>query len=259
MKTAILLFSLLFVSCARTSEKRAALLKNNNAQLYTYRDVGGEFEFAREVKFEKSQLATRVQMLSGAGGSERLLEKTFALSAVGSVKVKNGRATAVRPELAQHTVWLEGKRYFTQLKLNTKRRILEVVLESPEERWQGRKEVKIPSGRIFCFYSQLPECLVMSGLLTGAEQSRRRLGFIMVWDSWPYHREHFNGLKDSPFANATVSFGGEKKKELGYNIDVAGQVISMQFTKAQSFVRMFWATQGISLLPPGESQISEEL
>ena len=250
---------LILASCTSTNERKAALLKDNNAQLYTYRDVSGEFEFAREVKFEKSQLATRVQMLAGAGGSDRLLEKTFAVSSVGSVKMRGGRATAVRPELSQHTVWLDGKKYFSQLKLNPKKRVLEAILESPDTRWQGRKEIKIPAGRIFCFYSQLPECLVMANLLTGSKSSSRRLSFILVWDSWPYHREHFTGLRESPFSRATVNAEGEKGKELRYNVEVSGQALSLHFTKDHSFVRMFWTTQGISLLPPGEGQISEEL
>ncbi len=249
----------LLASCAVSKKQRAALLQENNAQVYAYRDVSGEFEFAREVKFEKAKLATRVQMLAGSGGGERLLEKTFAVSAVGSVKTRNGRATAIRPELSQHTVWLEGKKYFSQLKLNSKRRVLEAILESPEGKWQGSREVKIPSGRVFCFYSQLPECLVMSGLLNAATDSRRRLTFVMVWDSWPYHQEHFTGLRESPFANATVSFEGKQKTEQRYNVEVSGQAMSLHFSRAQAFVRMFWTTQGISLLPPGENQISEEM
>lgn len=254
----IVLF-LSFASCASKSQRQNLLLKENNAQVYAYHDVSGQFEYARELKFNKGKLATRVQIMAEAGGNERLLEKTFAIASVGSVKSQEGRVTAVRPELSQHTVWLDGKKYFSQLKLNPRKRVLEAIMDSPDSKWQGKREIKIPSGRIFCFYSQLPECLLLSDLLVSADNGRRRLSFILVWDSWPYHQEHFNGLKASPFASASLVAEGKKKSDKRYNVEVAGQTLSLHFSPENTFVRMFWTSQGISLLPPGEKQDSEEI
>ncbi len=258
-KHVIVLMLISLVSCAGGSKNKNAILRGNNAQVYAYRDVSGEFEYAREVKFDKSKLATRVQIMSEAGGNERLLEKTFAIASVGSVKSQEGRVNAVRPELSQHTVWLDGKKYFSQLKLNPKKRVVEAIMDSPDAKWQGKRDIKLPQGRIFCFYSQLPECLLLSDLLASADGGRRRASFILVWDSWPYHQEHFNGLKASPFASATLSSEGKKKSEKRYNVEVAGQTLSLHFTTENKFVRMFWTSQGISLLPPGEKQDSEEI
>lgn len=258
MRALLLIICFVLVSCS-SGAKHSSILKGNNAQAYAYRDVSGEFEYAREVKFEKGKLATRVQILSEAGGNERLLEKTFAVAAVGSVKSQEGRVNAVRPELSQHTVWLDGKKYFSQLKLNTKRRVMEAIMDSPDSKWKGKRDIKIPKGRIFCFYSQLPECLILSDLIAATDNGRRRASFILVWDSWPYHQEHFNGLKESPFASAVISAEGKKKSDKRYNIEAAGQTISLHFSHDNKFVRMFWTAQGISLLPPGEKQDSEEI
>lgn len=258
-KCILSLVIVLVAGCASKAERKNRLLKGNNAQVYAYYDVSGQFEYAREVKFNKGKLATRVQIMAEAGGNERLLEKTFAVSAVGSVKSQEGRVTAVRPELSQHTVWLDGKKYFSQLKMNPKKRVLEAIMDSPDPKWQGKREVKIPSGRIFCFYSQLPECLLLSDLLLSADTGRRQLSFIMVWDSWPYHQEHFNGLKSSPFASASLIAEAKKKSDKRYNVEVAGQTLSLHFSPDNTFVRMFWTSQGISLLPPGEKQDSEEI
>jgi hypothetical protein len=183
------------------------------------------------------------------------LEKTFVLSKLGSVKTKAGRVVAVRPELSQHTVWLEGKMYFSQLKLNAKKKVLEVLMQSPEPNWNGTKEIRLPRGQIFCFYSQLPDCLVASGLLEKADTSQRRPRFIMVWDSWPYHQEHFSGLKSSAFVTATLGAEGNGR----YVVEFFGQSIALHFSKDHSFARLLWTAQGISILPPGEMQDSQEL
>lgn len=258
MRALPLILGILFASCT-SGVKHASVLHGNHARSFTYRDVSGEFEYAREVKFKKGKLATRVQIMSETGGNERLLEKTFAIAAVGSVKSRDGRVNAIRPELSQHTVWLEGKKYFTQLKLNSKKRVLEAIMESPDARWNGKREMKVPKGRIFCFYSQLPECLILSDLIAASDKGRRRSSFILVWDSWPYHQEHFNGLKDSPFTNAVITAEGRRKADKRYSIEAAGQTLSLHFSLDDKFVRMFWASQGISLLPPGEKQGSEQI
>jgi hypothetical protein len=91
----VLAMLLSLTSCASKSQRQNLLLKGNNAQVYAYYDVSGQFEYAREVKFAKGKLATRVQIMAEAGGNERLLEKTFAISSVGSVTYSLARRKKV--------------------------------------------------------------------------------------------------------------------------------------------------------------------
>jgi hypothetical protein len=246
---------LLLVSCASPPQSNLKKVRSNNGQVFAYRDVSGEFEIAREVKVAKQQLAGRTRIFSMGNEGERLLEKTFTISNVGSVKTRTGRSVAVRPELSQHTVWLEGKQYFSQLKLNSKRKTLEVLMQSPEKKWNGKKEIKVPKGQIFCFYSQLPECLVASRLTEKANSTGTRVRFIIVWDSYPYHQEHFSGLKDSPFSMASLG----RETANSYLVEFNGQSISIHFSKDGMFARLLWTSQGISILPPAEMQDSQEL
>lgn len=249
-----LLLLVLLTSCA-TVKPNLQKVRSNNGQIFAYRDVSGDFEIAREIKVDKQQLASRTRIFSPNNEGERLLEKTFTISQVGTVKTRSGRAVAIRPELSQHTVWLEGKQYFSQLKLNPARRTLEVLMQSPEAKWQGKKEYKVPKGQVFCFYSQLPECLVASGLLEKAKASGARPRFIIIWDSFPYHQEHFTGLKASPFSTASVA----KETAVSYQVEFNGQSISIHFSKDAIFARLLWTSQGISILPPAEMQDSQEL
>jgi hypothetical protein len=258
MKVAMLAL-IAFASCASHKPELSQSVVRNNAKTYSYRDVSGQFEYAREVKLEKAKLASRVQVMASGEQKDKLLEKTFAISSIGSVKTNRGRALAIRPEISQHTVWLEGKRYFSQMKMNLKKRKLEVIMESPESKWNGTKELTLPKGRIFCFYSQLPECLVASGLLVRNQNSRNPVYFYLIWDSWPYHQEHFTGLTASAFVKASVSLERKEKNVLRHVVEVNGQIMNLHFSNDGSFIRMFWTTQGLSIIPPGEIQESQEL
>jgi len=243
---------LILAACAQTAEKRIEQIAGNNARVFSYRDESGDFDISREVKYSKGRLATRVQILTSASGSERMLEKSFAVSSLGSVKTRSGRSMAIRPEVSQHTVWLDGKKYFSQLKLNTRTKSLEAITETPDAQGQGKKSVRVPRGKIFCFYSQLPECLVLAGLLEKVNAAGRRGAFVLVWDSWPFHQEHFTGLGPSAFAGASVMLERASDSERRYTVDVVGQSISLHFSEDYTFLRLFWTAQGISVLPPNE-------
>lgn len=261
MNLRTLLWLGLITGCATTKPTINQAVIRNNAKSYAYRDVSGTFELSREVRLEKGKgkLATRVQIYSSTSSGDKLLEKTFAISAIGSVQTRAGRTLAIRPEHSQHTVWLEGKKYFSQLKLNPRTRKLEALLESPESRWNGRKDIAVPKGRVFCFYSQLPECLVAANMLAQAKASKGPLRFFVVWDSWPYHQEHFTGLGPAAFVRAALTLEGSQQGSTRYIVEINGQLLNLHFSKEGSFTRMFWTTQGISIMPPGEVEDNQEI
>lgn len=257
----ILIISFLIgvAGCSSRSRNAMKFQDGTVARTYVYRDISGEFECAREVRKNKSKLATRTRLMSFAGRGEKLLEKTFALSEMGTIKTSQGRVLAIRPTLSQHSVWLEGKKYFSQLKLMPKEHKMSVIMQSPEEKWNGKKELKLPRGRIFCFYSQLPECLLLAGFIQDVESGKNpRPKFYVVWDSYPYQQEHFNGLSESAFASARLVLEKRNKSSTFFNVELADQVIGLHFSKDGEFIRMFWTTQGISMIPPGEANDSAE-
>lgn len=235
-------------------------MPSRSAKTFAYQDIGGEFEQNREIRYEKKRLATRTQIMSATNSGERMLEKTFAVASYGSVKTKKGRLAAMRPLLSQHTVWLEGKKYFSQLKLDPVSKKMLVIMQSPETKWNGKQSLKVPSGTIFCFYSQLPECLAVSGLLAEVKsKAQPRANFHLIWDSYPYHQEHFTGLSASAFAAARLTLEKTESNRTRFDVEVEGQTLSLHFSKSGEFARMFWTTQGISLVPPGEAAKNPQL
>jgi hypothetical protein len=250
----------ILAACAQSPWKPGELRVSRSATTFTYQDVGGEFEQNREIRFEKKRLATRTQIMSPTNSGERMLEKTFAVSSYGSVKTKQGRVPAMRPLLSQHTVWLEGKKYFSQLKLDPVTKRMRVIMQSPETKWTGSKDIRVPKGTVFCFFSQLPECLAISGLLNEVKTKRRpRATFHLVWDSYPYHQEHFSGLPATAFSVARLTLEKAEALRTRFDVEVEGQTLSLHFSKSGEFARMFWTTQGISLLPPGEAAKTPQL
>jgi hypothetical protein len=227
--------------------------------IYSYTDVGGTFKLGRETKLIKNKIVTRNQILSTKGSGHRVLEKTILVSQVGSIKSKDARLLTVRPIASEFTVWLEGKKYTSRMKLNTQKKNMQVILESPEAKWQGTSEIKFPSGKYFCFFNQIPECLYHNYFLTKANQQKtRKLDFYVIWDGYPYIQDQFTGVGQRLFAPASLKFEGEFQGYFRYIVEVEGQMILYQFSKSFDLVNISWITQGMTIVPPGQEVVDDE-
>ncbi|MGE3610794.1 MAG: hypothetical protein AB7I27_14475 [Bacteriovoracaceae bacterium] len=237
---------LIFLVCACSSVKNAPLEGVKN---YNYADVSGNYTLKREFKLEKNKLVSRVQLSAGA----KILEKSVVVSQLGSIKIKNKkRIRTLRPEASEFTVWLEGKRYFSSMRINPKNKSMSVRLESPEERWNGKSEVPFPKAKYFCFYSQLPECLYHNSLAVQAYEQKNDQRFYVIWDSFPFIQEQLTNVGQNLFALGIVKFEGEDKKYLKFVVELDEQEIHFDFSKSFDLIRMSWVTQGITIVPEGE-------
>ena len=220
---------------------------------YAYVDSSGRFSFSREHKLIKTKLISRTQISASQGNSAKPLEKSIMVSQLGTIKEKKGRVLVMRPFASEFTVWLDGKKYESKIRLDPKNRAMTVDLDSPEEKWKGRTSVPVPKGKQFCFFGQIPDCLYHNQFLKKAiENKGERLAFFVVWDSYPYLQEQFSGVGTKLFAPAVVKYEGERKAQHHFLVEVGGQAIAYHFSKSFDLVRMFWIAQGISIIPPSE-------
>lgn len=225
---------------------------------YSYVDESGSFNFRRESKLINQKLVTRNQLLEKKDSGTKLLEKTILVSRIGSIKSRKTRLLTVRPEASEYTVWLEGKKYLSRMKINTTTKSMALTLESPEARWQGTSQVKFPKGKYFCFFNQIPECLYHNYLLTkSTERKTQRFDFWIVWDSYPYVQDVLTKVGRNLFARATLKFDGENNGLFRYIVEVEGQEILYLFTKSFDLVKVAWISQGITIAPPGQ-EIAED-
>ena len=226
---------------------------------YSYLDAAGRFNYVRDLKLIDKKIITINQILDPKGSGSQILEKSVMLSRIGSIKSSKTRLLIVRPEASEYVVWLDGKKYLSKMRLDSKSKGLLIDLESPENRWQGRKSESFPKGNYFCFFGQLPECLYHNFLLKNARsQEDVRFDFYIIWESYPFVQDILTKVGKKIFAPATVKFDGEIKGLFRYIVEVEGQMLLYQFTKSFELVKVAWISQGITIAPPGQEIAEDE-
>lgn len=240
----LLILTLLSCSIHRRSEQFGNE-KQINLKVYNYSDHSGSYTLKKELKRSKNRLISRVKLISKVG--LKVLESQVSVSKIGSIKTKTKEnVQALLPEISQFKVWFNKKEYFSQIKINRKKMILEVTTKSPEKQWNNTKTYPIPKGKYFCFFSQMTDCLKMQNLLYLA--GKKKVEVFVIWDNFPYHNEQYEGLSSEPFTLATFELGQHNNKELKYTLDLGNQVIFYHFNRKLELAKMFWVSQGISLV-----------
>ncbi len=231
----------------------------NGIKIYSYNDISGKFNFSREIKNDNKKIITRTLLAVSEGGNSKVLEKSITVTQIGTVKLKSGRIPVSRPLASDFTVWLEGKKYQSSMRLNEKEKNLVVDLESPDPKWSGVSKYSFPKGNYFCFYSQIPDCLHQNSLLERAlEKKNKKFPFIIVWDNFPFIQEQLNGVGQKPFSNGFLKFEELDKKTLKYSVEVDGQSVLYHFSRSFDLMRILWISQGITIVPP-EEEINAEV
>ncbi len=249
MKKIILLLLLFLLSCS-TPTSFAPQGKNR----FVYRDLSGEYSYERDTKTVKNKVVTRYQLSQSGDQMRRALEKSIVVSEKGSVKINGKSQIVMRPLMSQYTVWLEGKKHFTQLKTLIKEKSLEITMDSPEAKWKGRKIIKFPGGVNFCYFSQLAECLTHTGILGRLiVKPHQKVPLTVIWDNYPYLLDQLTNIENNVFGRAEVYLDEDEKNLYRIALDITGQTVFYHFTRNWELEKMSWVAQGITLMSPSEA------
>lgn len=229
----------LLVSCAGASMKEKTVLSSSNNK-FILTDASGKYLVGREIKVTKGKLLTRVTLTQWERPGEPL-EKSVTMSTLG--QLKSGEP-ALLPNASQFSVWFDKKRFFSQIKLN-KNKTIEVLKKSPEPKWNGKEEVKAPSGKYFCFFSSLAECVIAQNLLIKSREGKVQI--FLIWDNFPYYGEQYQGVSGELISLSQFSFSNMVEDSLRFELDIGNQIIFYHFDKELKFEKMYWVAQGISL------------
>ena len=112
-----LTFFFCFLSCSLHRVQPSQV--ENSQNRYYYKDKSGEFIVDRSVKVLNSKIIVKNEVFA-PNELNRPVEKTITVSKLGTVKSNSGKVPGLRPEISQHTIWFEGQKYFSQLKINLK-------------------------------------------------------------------------------------------------------------------------------------------
>lgn len=249
----LLILSLLLVisSCSSTkSDNITSILPATlKVDTYAFEDQSGAFLLQTDRRYVKknNEFVVKRKLYAVGDPSKKTLEKSISISNFGVYK----GIKILRPYLSQYHIWFDGKKYSSELKINIKKKSLDIKLRSPEEKWNGNKTVPFPKGPgAFCFYSQLSECAKVTGFLEKAiDRKSGDFNFHIIWDGYPYIMDQYANIPPSVFAPARMSYGGMvKKTHYRFSLEVGGQVQFLIFNKKLELSKVLWVSQGISII-----------
>ena len=248
----IIIYGLLLVSCSSLNPKSSSgtILKKSK-KVFLLTDSSGEFKVVRETvhKKAKNEFIVRKSIYPKDKKESSPVERCITISTPGRLK----KIAVLRPKISQYYVWFEDskEKYFTQLKINLKKKNLDIIMKSPEKQWNGSRSVPFPSGTgVYCFFSQLIECVGVTGFIKKASRKNTgKMNFYVIWDSYPYVQEQFLNMPDSVFSTAVLEYDGMNKNgERRFTLKVAGQSIFYFVNNNGQLVKKFWASQGLSMV-----------
>ncbi|MDO9183119.1 MAG: hypothetical protein Q7U04_11960 [Bacteriovorax sp.] len=232
---------------------------------FSYSDKNGQFVVKLTSGFNKKEKTFFTKRILEVPNSEtdNVLEQSVSLSDIGTIKKKK---TILRPKLSQYNVWFEGKKYFSEIKMNPVKKAIDVKMVSPETQWNGTKQIKLPSTKaLYCFFSQVTECAKTIGFISEAiKKEAGVMNFYIIWEGYPYLNETFSDFPSELMSRAQLEYDGKTKEgSIRFNLKVGGQSIFYVVDKNEQMKKMFWVSQGISmvsrLLPKSESSSDSDL
>jgi hypothetical protein len=89
------------------------------------------------------------------------------------------------------------------------------------------------------------------------------MNLMVIWEGYPYLNETFSEFPSEIFSRAQLEYDGKtKESERRFNLKVAGQSIYYVLNEQDNMIKMFWVTQGISMVSKsvqsGETSSSDE-
>lgn len=242
----IILF-LVFFSCSQfqSENKDTASPIDLGMTSFEFEDGSGTYLSKREIKLSGKTVINRTKLFSFKTMSE--LESSIAVSKIGIRRSKSGKnVKAMLPYQSQFKVWFNKEEFLSQFEVDRMSKKLTVSVKSPESKWNYRKVYDLPKGQFFCFFSQLPECLKVQNLLFLS--AKKAVAIHIIWDNHPFNSEQYENVPSEPITLGTIKLDKRVENELRYTLDIGNQVIFYHFNKNLEFAKMFWISQGMSLV-----------
>lgn len=224
-----------------------------HTEKYSYKDSFGEYFLTKHVRFKKTKLgptlAIKNNLYDESTQKKVVVEQMHSYAHPGKLKVQNTYAPMLRPYASFTKMWLEKQEYATQMVFNLKKKSLDIYNQDPSGRKNYSLRVPADGTGVFCFYSQLMECLQYSGFFTMAMTHKDgKLDFHLIWDGFPYFQKRLGQSSTSPFSKAQFYFDGidEQTHLYKYVLDVDGQAIFYQIDDKGMLQKQFWVSQGMT-------------
>lgn len=252
MNKALVVVLFLLCSCSLFKGSKANLPAKSSKDKFLYTDKNGKYLINTQsgINEKDKTFILKKSIEIPEKSTENILEQSITISDIGSVKKTN----ILRPKHSQYTVWFDGKKYFSELKVLPKKKSIEVRMQSPESQWNGTKTVKFPTTKLIpCFFAQVIECARTSGFFDVVKKSpKKKMSLLIIWEGYPFLNETYSDFPSELFSKGELEFDGNMKgDERRFNLTVAGQSIFYVLNSDNVFKKMFWVSQGITMLEKG--------
>ncbi|MDD0854457.1 hypothetical protein HBN50_15200 [Halobacteriovorax sp. GB3] len=236
----------LVTACSTSSKDK---ITNSLAVNYKLTDKSGDFYVTRKrfYKEKSNKFVVKKVLLSDSTKTANVLEKSILVSNLGQLKGKD----LFRPESSYYEVWFDGKKYVSAMKVNVKEKKLEVILNSPEAQWKGRRSYDFPTNsNVFCFYNQVAECLGYSGFLSEAiKKNHGSMKFKLIWNGYPYFQEQYLNIPEGVFQDAEFSYDGKSEDgNFRFSLKTENHVQFYFFDDDLKLKKYFWVAQALSMI-----------
>src|SRR5690606_19463316 len=138
-----------------------------------------------------------------------------------------------RPWASEFTIWFDKKKHQSKSQLDIKSKELDFTIIRPEG--TSQKVFPFPSGQFFCYFSQIPDCLIASGYLQRIIEQKKTLLFIIVWENYPYGNEQYERIPNHPFSVASIEYDSKQKNHHMLQLHFSGQIIFYHFNSDYRF------------------------
>jgi hypothetical protein len=224
---------------------------------YNLKDNSGEYTLQREVGFSsKNEVVAKIKVSDDKGNLSRPSEKIVAISDYGQLKTEKQKIKVLRPKASSYEIWLEGKKHSNKITMNLKKKSLDVFLDSPVMEWNGKQSFSFPTDSpLFCFFSQVIECASVTDFLGRAIRKKQgKMNFYVIWNGYPFFSEMYSNIPRKLFSKAELVYENKiSPKEHRFSLNVEGQKIFYHVGQDASFEKLFWVSQGFSLVKKNDT------
>ncbi|MBF0315313.1 MAG: hypothetical protein HQK52_17970 [Oligoflexia bacterium] len=278
-KKILILSSLYLLSFFVTSCGMLSLFKRDNSNgsgkggsvdikqekiTYQYHDGSGDYRLIKESGKVKSKnlyyVKSRILSEESGESEEALLEKSLTIASKSKLNRRQKQKLAskggaqesvsiLRPLVSQYTVWLEGKKYFSQFKVDAQKQIMEIFSITPENKKGQKQTLHLPKGNgIYCFFSQVPECIKVTGFLNMAKEKRAgNMSFYLIWDGYPHYQHLYENFNEDAYSMASFNYDGiADDGTIRYELKTEReQSIFFHFNKDNDLIKKLWVARGV--------------
>lgn len=235
LKTKLISFFLVFTfySCALVKEK-SFFEKEEKVRhvVYQLKDLSGVYKVNKRFYFKRNKVFLESKILNKG----KLVEK-------GLLVFLNDKNVGV-PIVSQVTTWINGTKYFTEVKSDNAKKRYVFYLEPSQE----KRSVNFVNSNRVCPFLMLDFCLEKSSILKKSDEvDFFETEIWILWDNFPLNKKIFSLNSYPLIQKALLSFEGIRNNKKRFTLEISGESISLVFDLNNQLEQLIWVAQGYSL------------